>query len=547
MRRADLRFYAVITGLLVLQFLIRAHNPTHQPFFWDENRHMVRAADILEGAHPALNSNGKFLLYIYLAPFHPAREVALHVSRTAVALFSLIGTAAMVTVARRLFNVQVALVAAGFYVVVPFALYYERMALADPMAGALMALTTYAFIRMAQQRSYQWAAIGGALAALATMAKVTVTFSAVGMPVLAAYALGQHSAATGQTRWQWVVSRWRHYWWLFVTAGVIYLVLWIPTLLPAFLSGLQGQDYVLVDQTSIDTSFLSENDEVRYGEFPNQLATMLSWPMVLILIGFILLGLVRFPRKMWLLLGWVVLIWAPTAILVWRTQTRYLMAGVFPLAILFGAGVITLARLDERWLAVGSPLNLPKWRTIVVGASAILTLAWAVLFALPFAYTASTDAASLRTTRWDNRDYYQSPWNGYALIEAMQYLSAEGDTGADALVDVLNLSQMCPFLDLYSFPRLEMRCLHSAENRRDYDGTVQGVQWQMATDAVFASDEPIYLILEQHRRTFEIPDIPYAHPNLLWVQIEAFQRPKGGLWVTVWQVERLEAAMDNSS
>ncbi len=537
MRHADFRLYAALTGLLLLQFFIRAHNPTHQPFFWDENRHMVRAADILDGAHPALNSNGKFLLYVYLAPFHPARDVALHVSRTAVALFSLVGTAAMFTLARRLFDAQVGLAAAAFYVFVPFALYYERMALADPMAGALMVLTVYAFVRMAQQRSYQWAVIGGALASFATMAKVTVTFSAVAMPVLAAYTLGQHPGVAGETRWQWLIARWRHYWWLFFTAGMVYLVLWIPTLVPAFISGLQGTDYVLVDQTSIDTSFLSENDEVRYSEFPNQLATMLSWPMLLTLSGFIGLGLWRFPRRTWLLVGWVALIWGPTAILVWRTQTRYLMAGVFGLAILFGAGVMTLVRANPRLPGI-------RWQPITGGIIGVFAAGWLAFFAVPFAHNASTDAASLRTTRWDNRDYYQSPWNGYALLDSMDYLSREGEAGNDGRVNVLNLSQMCPFLDLYSYPRLEMTCLHSDDNRRDYDGTVQGIQWQMATDAIFSTDDPIYLMLEQHRRTFEIPDVPYPHPDLRWQQIEAFQRPKGGLWVTIWRVERLDAATE---
>lgn len=532
MRHRVLMIYAGLVVLLLLQFFLRSHHITELPFFWDENRHMVRAADVVDGVHPAKNSNGKFLLYLYLAPFHPERSVALHVSRTAVALFSLLGSAAMVALMRRLFGLGAAFWALAFYALVPFALFYERMALADPMAGALMVLTAYASVRMAQHPTYRVAIVAGALASMATMAKVTVTFAAVAMPVLAAYSLGNHPQSSGQSTFQWMVARWRRYWWFWVAAGLSYLILWLPTVIPAFVSGLQGDDYVLIDQTSIDTSFLSENDEVRYDEFPNQIITMLSLGMTLFLMSGIVLGLRCFPRRAILLVGWVALVWGPTAILVWRTQTRYLMAAVFPLAMLFGAALIHLITLI--------PETLYYRRMAWAGAFGAFAL-WAVLFAVPFANNAANHAENLEVTRWDNRDYYQSPWNGYALIESLDYLQTNGDPGADQVVNVVSVSQMCPFMDLYAFPDTSLTCISSENERRDYDGTPGGVQWQRAIDIIFSIDEPLYFMIEQHRRTFVIPEIPYVHPDLAWQQMAAFQRPKGGLWVTIWAVERVDS------
>lgn len=528
--------YSAIVAILLIQFAIRAHNPTEQAFFWDENRHMTRAAAMLDGVHPGTESNGKLLLYVYLAPFHPERDVALHVSRTAVALFSLIGAAAAFALARRLFGLAAAFTAISFYAVVPFALFYERMALADGMAGTITTITAYACVRLAQIPSYRWAIIAGALAALAGMAKVTVGFAAVLMPVLAVYTLGKHPRENEQTTVQWLLARWRAYWLFWVAAGVTYTVLWLPTLVPAFISGLDGNHYVLIDATSIDTSFLSENDSTRYNEFHRQLATMLSWPMLGALVIATSLGLWRFPRRTLLLIGWIALIWGPTAILVWRTQTRYLMAGVLPLGILLGAGVSYIAQWDG-WAKLGG--QRVAWSSMI-----LLFVAWIGLFAAPFARTSATDIESITVTRWDNRDYFQSPWNGFGLIESLDYLNNNGDTGTDSHVDVLMVAQMCPFMDLYRFENVQWTCVTDGDvGDKDYNGTIGDPMWEAATTlALNANTEPTYLVLEQHRTTLEIPTVPFAHPSLGWQEIARFRRPQGGLWVTVWKIEYLPTA-----
>ncbi|PJF41888.1 MAG: hypothetical protein CUN55_11055 [Phototrophicales bacterium] len=530
MPKNRLSIYCVIIIILLVQFALRAINPTAQAFFWDENRHITRAASILEGTHPAKESNGKFLLYVYLAPFHPSRQIALHVSRTAVALFSLIGSAAAFALARRLFGLSAALVAILFYAFVPFALFYERMVLADGMAGAIATLAAYACVRLAQKPSYRWAMLAGALAALASMAKVTVGFASVFLPILAGYTIGQHPTSQKQTIPQWVIARWRHYWWYWVAAGITYIVFWLPTLVPAFISGLQGEHYVLIDATSLDTSFLSENDSTRYNEFHRQIATMLSWPMLIAMLGIIGITLWKYPRRAWLLIGWIALIWVPTAVLVWRTQTRYLMAGVLPLSILLGGGtsIITQWKGWQQW-------GGKKIAWMLIG---LFFVSWVSGFAAPFAYHAINDPTALTVTRWDNRDYFQSPWNGYGLLESLQYLQEYGQRGENNAVEVMMVAHMCPFMDLYEFDNVQWTCIIDDEtNSKDYNGEIGHPMWRNATQFALEHDnEHVYLILEQHRNTLEIPTIPFEHPKLIWKEIKRFQRPHNGLWVTVWEV-----------
>lgn len=544
MPQRRLAIYGAIVLILLIQFAMRADNPTEQPFFWDENRHITRAASILEGVHPAKESNGKFLLYVYLAPFQPDRDVALHVSRTAVALFSLVGSAGAFAVGRRLFGTEAALIAIAFYAFVPFALFYERMALADGMAGALATLTAYACIRLAQSPGYRWGIIAGGLGALASMAKVAVGFASVLLPLLAVYTLGHHPQANdpkerysqenrsqekSQPFIQWLVARWKHYWWYWVAAGVTYIGLWLPTLIPAFVSGLRGSDYVLFDATSIDTSFLSQNDSTRYNEFHRQIATMISWPMLGAVIIVTLLGVWKFPRRAWLLIGWITLIWGPTALLVWRTQTRYLMAGVLPMAILLGGGASAVAQW-HRWSPIGG--QRAAWAVLI-----LFLAGWILAFAGPFAYYAGNDPTALVVTRWDDRDYFQSPWNGYGLREALYYLQGDGEPGEDGTIEVMMVAQMCPFMDLYRIDTVRWTCITGAEGGKDYDGSINSPMWQSATNfALTRRDKPIYLVLEQHRNTLEIPTVPFQHPELHWEEIQRFQRPHDGLWVTVWRV-----------
>lgn len=516
----------MVVLLLLVQFWLRAHHPTQLPFFWDENRHMVRAEAITQGGHPAENSHGKFLLYAWLAPFHinTERSAALHISRSAVALFSLLGAATLYTLTRRLFGRDAALVAVGFYALAPFALFYERMVLADGLAAALGALTAWQSIRLASQPTHRRAMWVGVFAALAVMAKLTMTFSTVLMPVLAAFLMGSHPAATVQTWREWLVTRWKRYWWYWVTAGIAFVVMWLPTLIPALIEGRSGHYYVLVDRSLVDTSVFSTNDGNRYTEFFNQISTLLSSLMVVILASAIVLGLWRLPRPTLFGLAWLLLIWVPNLLLVWRTQTRYLMPGVYALAFLLATGIAacrTIPIVQQR------PRILPL--DIAIGM-----VVWGVGFALPFATTAANNAAELRMPRWDNRDYYQAPWNAYGLLPALQYLDQQGEPSADGRVHVVGVAWMCDFMDLYRYQRISLTCTEV----KDYDGTPYHPLWEEVVEAAQAQ-QPLYLLLEQHRKTLEIPQIPFAEPSLSWEKVAAFQRPKDGLWVTVWQVKRL--------
>ena len=100
---------------------------------------------------------------------------------------------------------------------------------------------------------------------------------------------------------------------------------------------------------------------------------------------------------------------------------------------------------------------------------------------------------------------------------------------------VLGMCWMCEFMDLYTFEHIHLECLEE----KDYDGSP--VQRDAVVERALA-EQPLYFMLEQNRKTFEIPEIPFEHPDLSWERLAAFQRPKNGLWVTVWRVRSSPAA-----
>src|SRR5690606_39395342 len=124
-------------------------------------------------------------------------------------------------------------------------------------------------------------------------------------------------------------------------------------------------------------------DVNRFTEFLNQITTLLSIPMLTALLGMVAIGLWRIPRKTLFILAWLLLIWLPSLILVWRTQTRYLMPGIYPIAMLFGAGVFTLRNLPAY------QADQPK---VLTSIAASFLLLWMAVFSLPFAHQAAPAA-----------------------------------------------------------------------------------------------------------------------------------------------------------
>jgi hypothetical protein len=161
---------AALAGLLVLYAASRLVGLDVLPAFIDENWHIVWADSIAEG-HRLLRpwQSGKWLSVVAMAQVLPWFDKSLvEAGRLLTAAFGALTLLATWGLARRLYDDGTALVAGVFYVLCPFTLFYDRLALTDPVMSTFAALTLLASVQLAQAGR----ARDGLLAGLALAATV---------------------------------------------------------------------------------------------------------------------------------------------------------------------------------------------------------------------------------------------------------------------------------------------------------------------------------------------------------------------------------------
>jgi dolichyl-phosphate-mannose--protein O-mannosyl transferase len=162
---------------------LRAHEILRLPAFVDESLHIMRAQIVFEYSD-AVSSilPGKLLTYYYLGAFFPENHNALWLGRVAIALLAPLSAALCYALVYRYSrSYWLSLGVVWLYALNPLMLFFERMALADPLAlvfslGFLWAL--------GQSQARPWAILSGVLLGGALLAKLT-TLPLVALPLMA--------------------------------------------------------------------------------------------------------------------------------------------------------------------------------------------------------------------------------------------------------------------------------------------------------------------------------------------------------------------------
>ena len=180
----------LVVFLLLVAFFVRVHNIEALPPFNDESHHIRRAEQVWTFSDSDLSfTPGKLLTYYWYGIFNAERLDAIFITRTATALFALIGLAASFAVARRLFGVWAGVLTVYMLAFAPFAVFFDRMALADPLTAALGMLTIWAALRLYDRpHDWAWGMLTGVIAALTILTKL------VGLPFALMPVLGRPGA-----------------------------------------------------------------------------------------------------------------------------------------------------------------------------------------------------------------------------------------------------------------------------------------------------------------------------------------------------------------
>ncbi|MBZ0310211.1 MAG: glycosyltransferase family 39 protein, partial [Anaerolineae bacterium] len=262
--RMKLRFYVPVIALLLLQLFIRTHHITIQNPYIDEGFHIRRAGFIYDfDFHPARVSHGKLLLYFWLGLFETDRLHVLATSRLSIGLISLVTGAGLYQIGKTLHSRPVGLLALLLYTFCPIALFYERMAMADPLATVFATLTVWRGLVLAKRPTLKEGALLGGLVGLAVMAKLTMGLLPL-LPVLATvifYKSPSPLMGEGLGVRTKIDSWTKTYLPPLTAAALTTLLLWLPILIPAARALNTEEPFKLVNAYNLRSNAEEEKDQ----------------------------------------------------------------------------------------------------------------------------------------------------------------------------------------------------------------------------------------------------------------------------------------------
>ncbi|MFP4322616.1 MAG: ArnT family glycosyltransferase [Anaerolineales bacterium] len=512
--------------LLLLQFALRAYQIDALPAYGDESLHIRRAEVAWQFTTDPTASYrpGKLLLYYYMGLFETTRTDFLLVGRLSVALATLMGGAALFALGRRLFNAQAGLLALFLYAVTPFTLFFDRMALADPLAMALMLVAVWASFKWLDRPDPARTALATVFLILAPVAKLTVGL-VVAVPALL------------------VLLFRREVWRAYLRPGVmlfgVFGAVWAVLFSPVVIGELSPRDE---DRVVIVGDYLLNVHEEEQGFLENLLDSAATafeqtaiyiWAPVLLLSGLGLLWLLRMrPRAgLFLLAAWL-LMWVPVVALGSFPRSRYLEVSMpFVYLMLVGGASDALSRIRE-----------PERRVTFARAWVAGLLLYGLAWGGPFFYQAVTEPADLPLPEADRWRYVSAHTAAYGQIEAVNYMQAELPRAeASGQVQAWGMLGSCHMIRLYLAEPgpVDFTCT-------SFDYTRQFPPAELAAIEADAAryETGVYLLVER-AMLFEFDleeNFGFVAPTnagelaVTWEHVRDFTRPHDGVTIELWRL-----------
>lgn len=397
---------AIFFGIVILYFLLRLPNLTLQPIFADEAIY-IRWAQVMR-AEPTLRflplSDGKTPLFMWaLMPLFKIFEDPLYAGRFLSVLSGFGTLVGIFALGWKVFNKRVALWSSLIYVVVPYTLFFDRMALVDSMLASFTIWIIFITIWLVKSPRLDLSFILGGLlgGALLTKTPAMVNFLVLPFSLLGFNFKSKNKYALLKLLIFWVIAM-----------GIALMIYNILRLGPGFhLLSSRNQDYVFAPRELVGRPldpFLP-----HFGDMKDWYPKLLTWPILV-------LGLFGVFRVVWEKhrLGLVILLWMLIPLLIQMTflrtfTTRYLLYTIPPFLVLSGYGL-------DRLLGKFKQKNVVK---ILVALLLILPLPLYFDYQLLF----SPEKANL--PRNERKGYFEDWTAGYGLKEIASFLKDEVKKG----------------------------------------------------------------------------------------------------------------------
>lgn len=469
------RSLVIGVALLLGLWLVRLPGLGAFPPFIDEGVHIWFGERSLQTSPLAYAAEGRLFTIWWLLLFQPHLAASVWVARAAVVLAVMPGAAAVLAIGRLGGSTWGMICAGLLYLLSAYHHFYDRLALADPLAAAGVLLAVYFAYRLSRRAAAADAALTGVSLFLAVGAKVSALPYLV-VPVLAAFTLRPpHAAVRDRLRW------------LAVASGVA------VGLTGAFALGLGLLGYnpfVLIGAhnphaaAGLLTRTLTNTVEIT------AVLAVYTGAAVFALLVLAVTGLLRRARTVFF--GLCCALPALVLLVSERQSTRFYLT---PMSLLLLCGALALAQLTSRRGLRGLAL-------VLIGA-------WGVLQWLPFTRTADYTVLPAR----DYAEYVASDASGFGLNAARQALR---DAGARRVIGLLANCQGLRYLALADFP---VDCPRVNPNGEDIPYHRE--------------------LLEQNRAagTFAVLEaIPYVPDSAPGRQMAVISRPGGGPALTLYDL-----------
>jgi hypothetical protein len=378
----------LIVALLLLLFMSRLVALDSFPAFVDETVHIHSAEQIPATSFLFNVQVGRILTiwwyYLFQTPYALA---PIWLARFVTLLIVLLGQSALLFLGRRIAGNWALGLIWAFLLFSNYHFFFERLALADPISGALVLLAIAFAYRLRLRLNYLDAVLTAFTLFLAVLAK-TNALPYLGILLAAALCLRPVNAKHLRQTLQWFL------------VGLVSFA--IPGLLFEILTRLAGKAWLSATFTYIQSRSSSEATLPRI--LGNMLETLDFVSAYLHPVFFTCL-LLAVLRALWQRQFYLVLVFAAPLLPLWLGEPQETRYWIVPIALLGLIGAIAFAPLLER---------LPR---LAQAIAAVLLLSLGLLTWLPQAITTAQNPVQLTLPAIDRRQYIESDAIGFGFAE----------------------------------------------------------------------------------------------------------------------------------
>ncbi len=394
----------IILSLISVYFILRLPNLTLQPIFADEAIY-IRWAQVMR-AEPTLRflpvSDGKTPLFMWtlmpLLKFIPDPLLAGRLLSVLVGFLTLLG---VYFLSKKVFGIQAAFWAALLYVITPYTVFFDRMALVDSMLAGFTIWIIYFAIWLIKKTRLDIAMILGYLIGGGILTKTPGMINLLLLPITLIAVKWRRKYPILKVVMFWTVT-------IFV-ALVMYNILRLG---PQFqILSSRNTDYVFSPLELVGRPLDPFIPHMR--DLSDWFPKLFTWPILFCIAIGILYTLIKTNR-----LGLIILLWAVVPLLVQsaflKTFTaRYLLSSIPPLLIIGGFGITNL---------------LPKFSAFN-RFSYLLMLIVVLPLALNFDFLLLTDPQKAPLPRAERIGYFEEWTAGYGFFEIASFLKDQRRLG----------------------------------------------------------------------------------------------------------------------